>query len=392
MGYPLRWNRPDLIYEVTIDTIQGRYLLRPTPEVRDLVLGVLSRAQERYPTIRLYGFFFARSRATLLLSASDERELSPFMGYVQGNISRKLGRLLDWSGKLWAGRYRSAPILDEDALVHRLRALMSQGVDEGLIESPRAWPGATCAPGLLGAMALEGAWIDRDREARLRAAGVEPPPSAYVRPYRVVLAPIPPWAQLPASELAARHRALLDDIELEHRLARSGPVMDPVELQQQDPFARPATGHEGRLRRLIHATCATLREGFRIAYGGFCATFRAAAEALRGRRRQALLAGFPEGSAPRPALQVPSSRGAAPWWSEAPASDLETVRAEPVTSSGADDVTSPWRRVGRRRPWLHEVAPWLARPSPPAPPAPPASPARARAGVTRRARPATSPT
>jgi uncharacterized membrane protein len=41
------------VYEVTIETIQGRYLLRPSREVRDLILGVISRAQARYEAIGL---------------------------------------------------------------------------------------------------------------------------------------------------------------------------------------------------------------------------------------------------------------------------------------------------------------------------------------------------
>ena len=37
--------RPIAIAEVTIRTIQGRYLMKPTPENTDLLLGVIGRAQ-----------------------------------------------------------------------------------------------------------------------------------------------------------------------------------------------------------------------------------------------------------------------------------------------------------------------------------------------------------
>ncbi len=359
MGHPLRWNRTDLIYEVTIETIQGRYLLRPNREVRDIILGVISRAQELYQAIRLYAFVVTRNRSTLLLSTGDEEQLSRFMAYVHGEVSRKVGRLLDWSGKLWGGRYRALPVLDEEAITQRLRFVLSQGVDEGLVASPRHWPGASCVPALLGTMKLEGAWVDRDREARLRGLGLDPPASAYVRPYRVVLTPIPAWASLPRTELVARYQAIIESIELEHLVMRTAPVLDPIELQRQDPFARPERAPRRRLARFCHATCATLIAGFRTAYRQFCASFRTAASALGppSPTKAALVAHFPGGSNPRPDLSVPLPDGELPpWWNESfstppPSSGDETVVDEGGMESGCEPPTSPWiRRVDARGP------------------------------------------
>jgi hypothetical protein len=313
MGYPLRWNRTDLVYEVTIETIQGRYLLRPTREVRDLVNGVLARAQARYRGVSVFAFVFTRDRAMLLLSSSVEDQLPRFMAYLKGGISRKLGRLLDWSGTMWAGRYRSTPILDEDAIVERLRHVLSLGVDEGLVLSPRDWPGATCVPALLGSMKLEGTWIDRDHEASLRALGLEPPAAAYMHGYRVELTPIPGWEALPPAELAARYRAIIESIELEYLVVTGGEVVGPVELQLEDPFSRRRSAWR-RLRALCHATCDAVKDAFRSGYRAFCSAFRSAAAALRGRHDAAreLTAGFPAGSYPRPDLRVPlSTRSAA---------------------------------------------------------------------------------
>ena len=407
MGYPLRWNQTDLIYEVTIETIQGRYLLRPSCEVRDLILGVISRAQARYPAVRLYAFVFSRNAAKLLLSSSDEAQFSEFMAYVDGGISRKVGRLLDWSGKLWASRYRALPILDEEAITQRLRHVLAMGVDEGLVESPKDWPGATCVPALLGTMTLDGAWIDRDREVALKAAGLEPPASAYVRPYRVVLTPIPAWAELPRAELVARYHALVESIELEHLVTRKGPVLDPVELQRQDPFFRPTRmSPRQRLTQLCHATCATLIEGFRAAYREFCAAFRAAAGALARPTApaRALVADFPGGCNPRPDLRVPLSDGASPpWWNHAPAPASPTagdvtLADGSVTELGGEAPTAPWTRVVHRlmprarpqtsapaaAPVVRAAAP-RARPQAPAPAAAPV--VRAAAPLVRRPAP-----
>ncbi len=363
MGYPLRWNRPDLVYEVSISTIQGRYLLRPSLEVRDLILGVLSRALERYRSVKLYGFVFGRDQASLLLSASDEQELSPFMAYLEGNTARKLGRLLDWSGKLWAGRFRAVPVLDEEAIAQRLRHVLSLGVAEGLVESPRAWPGASAVPALLGTMTLEGAWVDRDREAHLRSQGLDPPPSAYVRSYRVEMTPLPSWAHLPPAELRSRYQEMVASIESEHRAKRVRPVLDPVELQRQDPFFRPPTRRplRQRLRELCHATSNEVAEAFRTAYRAFCATFRAAASALGLQHddQRALVAAFPPGSYPRPNLAVPAAPPKDDGTAAGP-DPAETVRDEALTNPGVDDLTTPWLRPGgRQAPRLRHPVPWF---------------------------------
>jgi len=45
------------LVEVTCRTIHSRFLLRPSPELNDIVVGVLARAQRIYP-IRLCAFAF----------------------------------------------------------------------------------------------------------------------------------------------------------------------------------------------------------------------------------------------------------------------------------------------------------------------------------------------
>ncbi|HVV87154.1 MAG TPA: hypothetical protein VHE35_29140 [Kofleriaceae bacterium] len=373
MGYSLRWTRTNMMYEVTVKTIQGRYLLRPSREVRDVILGVISQAQSRYAGIALYAFVFTRNEATLLLSSSDETQMSRFMCYVLGSISRRLGRLLDWSGKLWHGRYRAVPILDEEAITLRLRHVLARGVDEGLIESPKDWPGATCVPALLDAMTLEGTWVDHDRQASLRAAGLEPPPSAYVHPYRVTLTPLPAWAALPRSEQQGRYRAMIDSIEFEHLVERQGPVLGLVELQAQDPFSRPPTTRRARIAALCHSTSTALVDGFRAAYRAFCAMFRAAARAVTpaSREARALVAAFPAGCNPRPELHVPlASDEQRPWWNQAPAEAppvcSETIIDDAVADEGADPPTVRWVRPAAPQP----APPAAVRSTAPTPTAP----------------------
>ena len=42
------FSQPRRLIDVTTVTIQSRYLMRPSPELNDLVLGVMGRAQTKY--------------------------------------------------------------------------------------------------------------------------------------------------------------------------------------------------------------------------------------------------------------------------------------------------------------------------------------------------------
>ena len=78
--------------EVTCRTIQGRRLLRPSQQINDIILGVLGRAQRRYP-IEIIAFSLLSSHYHMLLRVDTAKQLADFMGYFNGNVARKLGLL-----------------------------------------------------------------------------------------------------------------------------------------------------------------------------------------------------------------------------------------------------------------------------------------------------------
>jgi hypothetical protein len=312
MGHPLRWFLPDVIYETTIRTVQERFLLRPTPACRDAILGVIGRAQALYPTVRLYAFVFLSNHSHMLLSADDGGTLAAFIGYVNGNIAREMGRIHDWSGPVWGRRYRPIPVLDDDALLARLRYVLGQGVKEGLVASPRDWPGATAVPALLGNMQLEGTWFDRDRITRDRRRGIDDP-GAHAYRYPVRLAPIPHWVQLSSEQLRAKYVELVSQAEREATCDR--PPLGAAALQKQSPFARPERPKRSPAPP-CHTSSATLRQRFVSAFRAFVDSFRAAAAALCVTAR-VVARGFPPGSFPPRLGHVPlRSACDAPWMSE----------------------------------------------------------------------------
>jgi hypothetical protein len=48
MARPLRFVPPNSIVEVTTRTMQGRLLLRPSPELTEIILGIIGKAQNMH--------------------------------------------------------------------------------------------------------------------------------------------------------------------------------------------------------------------------------------------------------------------------------------------------------------------------------------------------------
>ena len=89
------------LVEVTCRTLHCRFLLRPSPMLNDIVVGVLGRAQRMYP-IRVCHHVFASTHFHLLLDVDDALQLARFMRHVNSNLARKIGRLVGWREPLEA--------------------------------------------------------------------------------------------------------------------------------------------------------------------------------------------------------------------------------------------------------------------------------------------------
>ena len=87
MARRLRFIPPGSLVEVTCRTVQGRLLLRPSPLLRDLTLGVLARAARFYP-VEIHAFAFLSNHYHLLLTASSAQRLAGFMNCLNSNLAR----------------------------------------------------------------------------------------------------------------------------------------------------------------------------------------------------------------------------------------------------------------------------------------------------------------
>jgi len=288
------------LVHLTWRTLQGRYLLTPRPELNEIIVGALARAQELYP-VGICALAFASNHYHLLLLVEDVQRMASFMNHFQSNLAREAGRLFGWPEKFWARRYQAIPVSGEEAAqVERLRYLLAHGCKEGLVERLSDWPGVHAAQALVEGKPLEGTWFDRTREAAARRRNEAFESMKYATRYTLTLVPLPCWEHLSPEKYRERVARLVQEIEAEaaaRREAEATPARGPKEIRAQQRHERPKRLKKGPAP-LFHAATKRVRKELSEAYAHFVAAFREAAELLKAGQREVC---FPPGSFP-PAL------------------------------------------------------------------------------------------
>ncbi|MEE8368694.1 MAG: transposase [Thermoanaerobaculia bacterium] len=301
MARKLRYVPPEGgLFEITTRTVQGRFLLKPSAELNTIILGILGRAQRLYP-VEIHAFAFLANHYHLLTSVDTAHQRAAFMGYFNGNLGKEVACHIDgWSDKVWSRRYQAIYVSPEDSKqVDRLRYILAQGAKDGLVASPRDWPGVTSLPALVDGESLDGLWFDRSREYVARRAGKAFHSHDFATTETVTLTQMPCWAHLESSAYTSRLMEMVVDIEQEtaqrHADAGTEPLGQKAILRQRS-LDRPK-----RLKKspAPFAHCATkrVRRMFGEAYSLFYAAYREAADKLKAGD---LTAVFPEGSFPPP--------------------------------------------------------------------------------------------
>lgn len=297
MGRPLRYIPPGEMVEVTNRTFQGRFLLRPTREMRSCIIGALGRSQRRF-SMPIHAFTFASNHFHLLLKPRDAKHLADFMAYFEAKLAHEVQRLHDWSGSVWADRYHSIPVeANEPTQVQRLAYVLSHGVKEDLVARVSDWPGANCVLALVEGRCLRGIWVDRAALYKASRWGRQLDLDAFSQEEEVSLSPLPCWAHLPESEVRQRVRSMIAAVESEararHRATGTRPL-GPRAILSHRPSDRPENPKHSP-QPWFHARSKDGRRRMREAYRLFVLAFRRAATALsQGDSRPA----FPQGSFP----------------------------------------------------------------------------------------------
>lgn len=288
------------LVEVTYRTFQGRFLLRPSSALNDIVLGVLARALSRYPKVGLVGIVVLSNHLHLLLSVESQADLSKVMAVFGNKSAREINKLYGRSGSIWGHRYRSICVTREtSAQIARLDYLLSQAVKEGLVAKVEEWPGIHFGKTLLqGRSLLAGKWIDRTKKCRKEARGKPVDPKEYTTTLTAELVQLPCWAHLRWDEYLKRIRERVETIEAEAALDRESRGVEILGVEavcQREPEAQPRQETERTPAPRVHAASKKERAEWKEAFSIFLEAYRAASELLRGGDRSAM---FPEGCFP----------------------------------------------------------------------------------------------
>jgi len=272
---------PGRVVEVTSRTLHGRYLMRPSEEANQLILGVVGRAQAKYG-VELFAFVFLSNHLHILMRVLGVEQMALFTGFVKGNIARELGVVHQWREKYWGRRYHHCPVKDtEGAQIKRFRYVLSNSCKEGLVRSPLDWPGVTSARALYnGEWELSGRWFDRSAQYR---AGAKRGDLAFSSVETVKLTPMPFLADYRTGD---QRQFMIDAVRQieqeasEHRAAHGGRTMGERLIMSQNPHAAPKTferspaPHFHTTTRKEYLELLEIRRNLQIAY-------REAADELR---------------------------------------------------------------------------------------------------------------
>jgi len=271
MAWPLRMFQSTQIYFVTVRCFQGRLLLRPSHQTNAVLSGVLARAA-RLGCIELFGFVFASNHFHLIIRAPSGN-LPRFMQFLLSNISKKVGWLVDWKGAFWERRYSAEPVLDDDALLGRVRYVLAHGVKEGLVRRCEEWPGLSSLSMMQGSPTRAVKWFNWTRRWRDRTEMDSRRFSdEWAETEQLTLTQLPSLAERPAAEARSFCREVVAAIEKEASLSWET-VLGVKAVLSQDPQHRPPHPAK-RPRPICHTISLELRRLFRETYRQFVALFR----------------------------------------------------------------------------------------------------------------------
>jgi hypothetical protein len=287
MARPLRFVPENSIVEITTRTLQGRFLLKPSPELTAIILGIIGKAQALYG-MTIHAFVFLSTHAHFLVSPSSAVQLALFMQFVNANVAKEAGRLHLWPERVWSRRYRAIVVTDEQAAHARLRYILAHGAKEGLVGSPAAWPGPNCIAALTSGEPLRGTWLDRSAEFRARQLGKAIVPSQFATTFDVTLTPLPCLKHLTADQRQAHCRRVVSDIKAraEAEIREKGrQPLGVAAILAQDPHSKPVATDRSPAP-FVHASDDSTEQEFRAAYRAFVEAFRTGAQRLRERARE----------------------------------------------------------------------------------------------------------
>ena len=295
------YGRDIAVVEITIRTLLGMFLLKPTPQNRSLIVGVMAHVQQRLK-FDIYGYAWLSNHGSYLVGVTGPEHQSAIMREIHSQLAREGGRpeYGDWDGTFWGTRGRPILIADEIDQIERLRYCLANSTKEHLVTRPERWPGAHAAKALCGSMTDKGIWINRTKlDALKRRAGSDKRRCLQDCTEHVTLrlSKLPCLSHLTDGEYQTHMKAMCKDISddaADERRLTGASVMGVKRLLRYSPRHVPVKMDRTPAPK-VHSVCPEFRAQFNTAYMDFVDGYREALQALHGGVLEPL---FPEGGLP----------------------------------------------------------------------------------------------
>lgn len=304
---PRRW-KENAAYAEVKRTVDRQFLLKPIPEVKNIIGASLGRALKRYP-VKLYwaegNVNHMQIGRSPLPGMTDN--CSKFDQMFYSLLSRGINKLWGRDGPVWSSRNRSTEVVDDQSLEQQLFYAVTNMVKDGLLDRACHTKGFSCYAALATGK-VEKYWYT-DWTAWWKDGGKrsKKPMSAYRRWVEVKYAPLPDWEAMAEHKRQAHFRREVRALEQEYRERRRKEgkrEKGPVKLWELDPRDRPQTSKEKTPQPLCHASTAEGARAFKEEWREFLDEYY---EASGKYRRGELGVEFPEGSFRPPLVTIVDS-------------------------------------------------------------------------------------
>jgi REP element-mobilizing transposase RayT len=298
MGRRIRRQKKDRIYSVVNRTLHSKYFFAPTDEVNAIILGLLAKMADRYG-IEIFAFVFMSNHFHMLVR-SQSLQLHLFMRDFQGQLARKLNRHWGRTGTFFQGRYSSTPILDDEAMVDKLRYTVCNPCESDLVHHPKQWPGLSSwsihrtGEPLVGRVVNRKLYWSLKRKKENKNLSERELIKRATEEYPLQMAKLPLYKELDDEAYSDTICEHIEDCALALAEARKVPCMgrkDLRELHYDDAPNRSKT----TTRPLCHTNCGETRKAFLEEMMEVTERYQDAVGKLRENKTQI---SFPQGTIP----------------------------------------------------------------------------------------------
>jgi len=140
MARPIRNTEPGRIHLLSCRTRSSELLLIPSPEMNNLIGGILSKYSQLY-SIDIYAVCVLSNHYHLVLSTSIEGNIALFAENINREICKRVNKLLNREGSLWSRRYDDLLVLENKDAFEAIIYTITNPTKHGLVANSSSWPG-----------------------------------------------------------------------------------------------------------------------------------------------------------------------------------------------------------------------------------------------------------